>query len=520
MKEAVGSSKSPQPPVMAGIIRFGTFEVDRRAGELRRGGIKLKLSGQPFDVLVALVEKPGQVVTREELHDKLWSQNTFVDFEQGLNKVVNKVREALGDDADNPRFIETLPRRGYRFLAPVTKPEETAVTVVEDSNVARVAAGTSAAAIQSKGRHAVWALALAAVGVIAVVTILAALPPRTPSVLHYTQLTHDGQQKTLAATDGSRLYMYIEGSDYHGMAEMSASGGEPKKLSILSSPYMFPIAMSPDGSEILVTDGHGIPPNGPLWSVPVLGGSPRRLADHAGIAAGCSPDGKLLAYSSGDDLFVAHADGTGPRKLVTIESPEEIRDLVWSPDGSHLRFSKVNFSSQASSLWEISVEGTGLHPLFPGWHDPPRECCGNWTADGHFFLFSSAGQIWALPRKHAWFQSQVTPIQLTSSPMSLSNPIPSKDGKRIFAVGATTRGELMRYDSKSGRFVPFLGGISAEYLDFSKDRQWIAYVSYPEGTLWRSKVDGSERLQLTYSSDYSFMPRWSPDGKEIVFFRL
>lgn len=118
MKEAVGSSKSPTPP-LSGVIRFGNFEVDVRAGELRRAGIKIRLSGQPFDVLVALLQKPGQVVTREELHDKLWSQDTFVDFEHGLNKTINKVREALGDDAVNPRFVETLPRRGYRFLAPV-----------------------------------------------------------------------------------------------------------------------------------------------------------------------------------------------------------------------------------------------------------------------------------------------------------------------------------------------------------------------------------------------------------------
>lgn len=119
MKEAAGSSQSSPKPPDSGVIRFGNFEVDPRAGELRRGGIKLKLSGQPFDVLVALLEKPGQVVTREELHDKLWSQDTFVDFEHGLNKAVNKVREALGDDADKPRFVETLPRRGYRFIAPI-----------------------------------------------------------------------------------------------------------------------------------------------------------------------------------------------------------------------------------------------------------------------------------------------------------------------------------------------------------------------------------------------------------------
>ena len=104
--------------------------------------------------------------------------------------------------------------------------------------------------------------------------------------------------------------------------------------------------------------------------------------------------------------------------------------------------------------------------------------------------------------------------------MSLTSPMPSKDGKKLFVVGQTYRGELTRYEPKSGQFLPFLGGISAEYVDFSKDGEWVAYVSYPEGMLWRSKADGSERLQLTAPPNHSLMPRWSPDGKRIVFYEL
>jgi WD40 repeat protein len=104
--------------------------------------------------------------------------------------------------------------------------------------------------------------------------------------------------------------------------------------------------------------------------------------------------------------------------------------------------------------------------------------------------------------------------------MSLETPLPSKDGKKLFVVGRTFRGELVRYDAKSGQFSPFLGGMSAEYVDFSKDGQWIAYVSYPDGVLWRSRVDGSERLQLTLPPGYAVNPRWSPNGKEIVFFEM
>src|SRR5436305_281769 len=128
-------------------IRFGIFEVDPQAGELRRQGLKVKLQDQPFQVLMMLLECPGEVVTRETLQKKLWPTDTFVDFERGLNRTINKLREALVDEADNPRFIETLPRRGYRFLAPVEaagrsqlaivppdrphKTEDTASTVAE-----------------------------------------------------------------------------------------------------------------------------------------------------------------------------------------------------------------------------------------------------------------------------------------------------------------------------------------------------------------------------------------------------
>src|SRR5713101_6023798 len=109
VKEAVHSPR---------LVRFGTFEVDLQAAELRKGGLKLKLTGQPFQVLAIMLERPGEVVTREELQKRLWP-DTFVDVDHNLNTAINKMREALGDSAENPRFVETLPRRGYRFIGPV-----------------------------------------------------------------------------------------------------------------------------------------------------------------------------------------------------------------------------------------------------------------------------------------------------------------------------------------------------------------------------------------------------------------
>ena len=356
-------------------------------------------------------------------------------------------------------------------------------------------------------------IALAGAAVVIVLAATAALayfrmqPPAAPVLSNYVQLTHDGQPKGLGATDGSRLYMSVFGM---GLAEMSVAGGEPQKLSILPSANMFARGLAPDGSKLLVVDGKGIPPTGPLWSVPILGGSLRRLGDLVGNGGSWSPDGKRLAYSDASNIYLANADGTEPRKLVALNNTLVVVYLMWSPDGNRLRFTERNLSSSAPSIWEVAADGTNLHRLFPG-------CCGRWTADGKYFVFVSRKQVWALPQKGGWLRPEPKPIQLTSSPMSLGDPVPSKDGKNLFVLGATTRGQLVRYDLKSHGFVPFLGGISAEYVAFSKDGQWVAYVSYPQGALCRSKADGSDPLQLTYSSDYGFVPRWSPDGKEILF---
>jgi len=350
-------------------------------------------------------------------------------------------------------------------------------------------------------------------------------PPQVPTVANYVQLTHDGQPKSLIGTDGSRLYLATgigtsASFALHGISELSVAGGLQKTIDLATSAGMVPLSLSPDGSEILFIEGQGAPPKGPLSSVPVLGGAPRRIGDFVAETAAWSPDGKLLAYTNLGDLFVSKLDGSEARKLVAISG--DIRNITWSPDGTHLRFDSSETAGTVGLQIEreVSVDGTGVRLLLPGWHNPPDECCGKWTADGKYFLFQSQGQIWALPKGSSIFESASQPIQLTSSPMTLSSPLPSKDGKKLFVIGRTYRGELVRYDPRNSQFVPFLGGISAEYVDFSKDGQWVTYTSYPEGALWRSRIDGTERLQLTFPPISPVLPRWSPDGKTIIFFQF
>jgi serine/threonine protein kinase/Tol biopolymer transport system component len=364
-----------------------------------------------------------------------------------------------------------------------------------------------------------WALTVGgfALVVIASLIYLQSRPLPVPTVSGYVPITHDGNPKYLVGTDGARLYFADITSEGPVIAQVSASGGEVAHVQV-PAPTMFLLAVSPDGASLLVADEVGQTAfRGPLWALPVLGGSPRRLGTTAGQAAAYSPDGLMIAYSDGKDLFTAKSDGAESRKLISL--PDLVIDLAWSLDGSLIRFRVGGFTSTQGSLWQVSVDGTNLHPLLPGWRTPPVECCGKWTTDGKYFVFGSGGNVWELAEKGKWFgKSSAQPVQLTSGPMSFFSPLPSKDGKKLFVMGALARGQLSRYDAKSAEFLPFLSGISADSVSFSKDGQWVAYVSFPEGTLWKSKLDGSQRVQLSYPALIAVLPSWSPDGKQLVFY--
>ena len=215
-----------------------------------------------------------------------------------------------------------------------------------------------------------------------------------------------------------------------------------------------------------------------------------------------SPDGKQISYFVHSDLYLARVDGTDSRKLLTVpgKSPGS---ATWSPDGSRLRFDFEDAKSGGRSIWEVSAGGTNLHPLLPGWNDPGNECCGRWTHDGKYFIFQSTRgrvtHLWALREKG--FLGQATspdPVQLTSGLMQFRAPLPSKDGKTLFAIGDQVRSEIIRYHPGYQEWVTYHSGKSIVWLGFSSDDQWVAYCTYPEGILWRSRVDGSQSQQLTF----------------------
>ena len=382
--------------------------------------------------------------------------------------------------------------------------------------------GSSSAVIpaQPSSNRKLWAILGGGVALIGMaLTYIAARPLPTPSVSGYVAITHDGNRKGIVGTDGSRLYLGEFSTEGNLFGQVSVNGGEVAKVP-LPTATMAQLAVSPDGSTLLAGDWVGQTAfHGPLWAVPVLGGSPRRLGNAAAQVADFSPDGQTIAYGDFNDLDLINSDGTGQRKLVSL--PDLVFDPAFSPDGSMIRFRVAGALFGEGALWEVSIDGKNLHPLLPNFRNPARACCGRWTAGGQYFVFGSQGNIWALSEKRSLFGKSISqPVQLTSGPMAFGNPMPSKDGKRLFVVGVLSHGELSRYDVKSQQFSPFLGGISADSVSFSKDGQWVAYTAYPEATLWRSKADGSQRLQLTYPPMIALLPRWSPDGKQLAFYEL
>jgi serine/threonine protein kinase len=351
------------------------------------------------------------------------------------------------------------------------------------------------------------------------------LPP--PRILASKQITHDGLQKCCLLTDGNRIYFQESSGNRVDLVQVSATGGEVAPLNLhLSFPVLSNISdIAADGSELLGAN----PAPGAISTWPLPAGAPRRIGDLKGDEAAWAPDGGVI-FAVGKDIYVAGRNSSSAKKIGT--APGEPGRFRFSPNGERIRFAAADRNTLTSTLMEIKADGSGMHAILPGWNNPPQECCGSWTANRRYYVFLSTrdfaqptglqipptGDVWALPEKSGiWNRRSRVPVQLTTSPLQFSDVIPSRDGKRLFVVGVQRRAELVRYEAKSDRFSPFLGGISAGDVDFSRDGQWVAYVTYPDGNLWRSRIDGTDRLQLTYAPMSAALAHWSPDGRQIAF---
>lgn len=341
-------------------------------------------------------------------------------------------------------------------------------------------------------------------------------PP--PKIVGTTQLTSDGLPKGSVVTDGTRLYFTEVSGDRFVVSQVSVAGGQNASIpTSLTNAAVIDVAS--DSSQLLLLEFHFNQSDTPFWLQPLPAGSPRRL-EITGHDATWMPDGGLL-FARGNDIFRADRNGSNPRRLLT--APGSVSWIRLSPDGSRLRYTVSQIAMGLSSLWEARADGANSHSLLPSdWNNPAQECCGNWTPDGKNFLFQSTREglssLWVLPETNSlWRKTPPSPVLLTTGPLNFGYPLPSRDGTKLFAQAWQPRSEMIRYDVASGSFVPFLPETSAAQVDFSRDGKLAVYVRSTDSTLWRSNVDGSDRLQLTYPPLVVTVPHWSPDAKEIAF---
>ena len=571
------------------IYSFGPFRLDPSQRLLERRGKPVPLAPKVVDTLLVLVENRGRLTDKEDLMKRVWP-NTFVE-EGNLTTNIHLLRKVLGKGPKGQNYIETVPRRGYRFAGEVTclseeadrllsapasaikreipllpvleaeaeEPEKTFVAAAHSSVPYWKADTAPAQALpemspvvisfpqpqplqptqvqEAPERPSVrWQAGAAVAGGVIVLLIMVfaewlTRPQPLPTVLKYVRITNDGRDKFTSmnygpyygpfppVTDGTRIYM-VEGSGAGStLAQVSATGGE---TALIDTPFQWPILydLSPNGSELLLANYLGSSNDVPLYGLPLPAGAPYTIGDLRAHDAAWSPDGRSIAYANDTDLYIARRDGSQARKIAATDGrPRWIR---WSPGGAVLRFTVRERATDSDSLWEISAEGKNLHPLLPGWNNPPAECCGDWIHNGRYYVFQSTRGdrtgIWIRREPTGFFdRAPGQPVPLAAQEMNTYAPVPSKDGKQVFAIGAVPRGEVLRFDARFRRFVPYLSGISASEVDFTRDGQWLTYVAYPESTLWRSRTDGSKRLQLTFPPMRAFLPRWSPDGRNIAF---
>src|SRR5215813_6738218 len=361
-----------------------------------------------------------------------------------------------------------------------------------------------------------WVLLALGVAVLTTATVFWwTRPPAVPVVEAVNQLTDDGEPKPswgYLANDESRVYFNEGTIGKLKIAKVEVTGG-PTEFVLTRDSDQRILGLSAEGSKLLTGSGMLYQDQGPFWELLLPAGEPRQLAGFEGQDASFAPYDRIL-LAQGGDVYLVQRDGSNRKLLTKLNGV--IRSPSFSPDGQRIVFTLYSLSGQPDLIYEAKADGSSLDAIVDG-----QVCCARWSPDGSYIVFTKRNRgrqdLWTLPMETGVFQRSRNPSRLTNGPLSYDGPVVSRDGKHIFAIGTKQRGEAVRYDMNSKQFQPFLSGIPAFSPTFSSDGKWVAYTSYPDHTLWRSRSDGTDRLQLTYPPMQVLYPFISPDGKRVVY---
>jgi Tol biopolymer transport system component len=364
-----------------------------------------------------------------------------------------------------------------------------------------------------------WKVALAAAGLLGLVWILGAVfaPLHTSATLppfSLKQLTDNGWPKGNLKTDGTTLY-FTQTQGARWFLSSAPVSGHP--IHSISTPFSNVALqdLSRDGKTLLITSYEGILIEGPLWTIPAQGGAPQRVSDAVCRIARWSPDNTRIACANQTTLNLMNSDGSNPRAIATFTEP--VSQLSWSPDGSELRYVLGETTTHTSSQWEVRVTPE-LRDMQPHELALGSGCCVDWawTRDGKAFVYT-----WLDESEKVHLAVQTRSGRAMEVPLRIGNlwsVAPGKSGNDLYlSIADSSRGELLKFDSRQKALQTFLPGVSAAFVAFSPDGQWITYSNTQDYSLWRSRADGSDALQLTKTPMQVQVSSWSPDGREIAF---
>jgi len=357
-----------------------------------------------------------------------------------------------------------------------------------------------------------------------------AFPPRVEFTA-LVQVTHDGVLKDGLVTDGKTVYFGEHKDSHIVLTSVSAKGGP---IRTISTPFVqvVPADISPDGRKLLVFAWEGIEVDRALWIVPLGGGQPSRVGEIRCHAAAWSPDGRRIAFAAQNAIYITADNGASIQKIQSFDASPKY--LLWSADGRRLRFNLEDPKNVTFSLWELIFDGqdksqvSSLVPL----HTTLRDCWVNSiTLDEDGRSFVSGGKfgdesIYLLQKHHGPWNPQFDLLETNSAVHTIRNLALDRGSRELYALGDyaglqnnmnSEHLDLLKFDVHSQEFSPFLPGVTADDVNFSRDGRLIAYIRVPDQTLWISRPDGAAVRQIEVHANHLELPRWSPDGKRLAF---